>query len=46
MVFIRNWPFLIFFNFGLVGQDCVFYHIPERKTPFKAIKTKILKSKN
>ena len=40
MVLVKNWPFFHFVILGLVGQKSVFYDILERKTPFKALKTK------
>ena len=47
MVFIKNWPFSIFFFKDNIGQENVFYDILERKNAFLGYKnTKLKKPKN
>ena len=43
MVFVRNWPFFLFFILGLVGQENVFYDILEQKNSFLGYKNKKFK---
>ena len=44
MVLVQNWLFLHVFILGNMGQENVFYDIPEGKNAFQAIKTRSLKS--
>ena len=46
MFMVQNWPFLQLFFLGIIGQENVFYDIPERKNAFLGYKkTKFKKSK-
>ena len=46
MLLVQNWPFFNFF-LGILGQENVFYDIPERKNAFLGFKNKqFKKSKN
>ena len=48
MVLVKKWPFFhVFFFFGNIGQENVFYNIPEQKNGFLAYKNNTFrKSKN
>ena len=47
MFMVQKWPFLQFFFLGFIGQENVFYDIPERKNAFLGYKNKnFKKSKN
>ena len=47
MVLVQKWPFSNFFFLGKIGQENVFYDIPERKNAFLGYKNKkSKKSKN
>ena len=43
-VLVQKWPVFNFFFLGNIGQENVFYDIPEKKTPFQGIKTRSSKS--
>ena len=42
MVLVQKWPFFQLFFLGNIGQENVFNHILERKSPFLTIKTRSL----
>ena len=47
MVYVQNYPFLHVFILGNMGQENVFYDIPEGKNAFPGYKNKkFKKSKN
>ena len=47
MVLVQKWPFLNFFFLVNIGQENIFYDIPERKNAFLGDKNKkFKKSKN
>ena len=47
MVLVQKWPFFQLFLLNNIGQENVFYDIPERKNAFLGHKnTKFKKSKN
>ena len=47
MFMVQKWPFLQLFFLGIIGQENVFYDIPERKNAFLGYKNKKFeKSKN
>ena len=47
MVFVRKWPFINFLFLGNIGQENVFYNIPEGKNAFLIFKNNnFKKSKN
>ena len=47
MVLVQKWPFLKFFFLVNIGQENIFYDIPERKNAFLGDKNKkFKKSKN
>ena len=45
MVLVKKWPFFHFFFLGNIGQENVFYNIPERKNAFLAHKKRSSKSR-
>ena len=45
MVLVQKWPFWQLFFLGSIGRENVFYDILNEKRPFKAIKTRRLKSR-
>ena len=47
MVLVRKWPFFQLYFLGNIGQENVFYDIPDRKNAFLGYKNKkFKKSKN
>ena len=45
MVLVQKWPFLKLFFLGSIGQENVFYDIPEQKNTFQAYKKKSSKTR-
>ena len=45
MVLVQKWPFWQLFFLGSIGRENVFYDILKEKTPFQAIKTRRLQSR-
>ena len=43
MFLVQEWPFFQVFILGIIGQQNVFYDIPERKNAFLANKNKNFK---
>ena len=43
MVLVQEWPFFQVFFLGIIGQENVFYDIPERKNAFLGYKNKKFK---
>ena len=47
MVLVEKWPFFNLFLLGNIGQENVFYDIPEQKNGFLGYKNKtFIKTKN